>query len=321
VLGSRNFAVELAELGRSLRRAVGMEMPAKYAPPDCLGLTLSDDAVAEREQQREAARGDSWPVSPPVTLLYKVLCRLIDALFVGRPIPRMWFLEVVARIPYFSYTSCLHLLSTLGWWRSPELSNIHHAEELNEAFHLAVMESLGGDRKWGDRFMAFHAAIMYYWFLVVLFFLSPGSSYGFSELLEGHAVDTYAQLLEENADTLRALPAPEVAHVYFNDFIYYFEAFQMDSEAVRRPTINNLYDVFDNIYRDEVEHVKTMTACREYTSDGKPLQYKGRDLRTKSRGSRKPMSAEERRSFWRKWTTSKVPGSVSKTSKDAATKV
>jgi ubiquinol oxidase len=301
--------VELSELFRFLRRT---EPPSKYAPPACLGLTLSDAAVAAREQQREAAReasggdggGGHPPASAPVMLLYKVLCRLIDTLFVGRPIPRMWFLEVVARIPYFSYTSCLHLLSTLGWWRSPELMNIHHAEELNEAFHLAVMESLGGDRRWGDRFMAFHAAIAYYWFLVVMFFLSPASSYGFSELLEGHAVDTYAQLLEENAETLRALPAPDVARVYFEDFIYYFDAFQMERDTVRRPDINSLYDVFVNIFRDEEEHVKTMKACREYTSEGKRIKYKGRDLRSKSRASRKPMSADEKRAYWKRWTNS-----------------
>ena len=28
---------------------------------------------------------------------------------------------------------------------------------------------------------------------------------------------------------------------------------------------SNLYDVFDNIRKDEEEHVKTMTACRDYS--------------------------------------------------------
>lgn len=78
--------------------------------------------------------------------------------------------------------------------------NMHHAEELNEAYHLGVMESLGGDKRWGvslahyssflgdqhhmflgltafafssfvidvwlkDRFIAFHAGIAYYWYV------------------------------------------------------------------------------------------------------------------------------------------------------------
>ena len=31
---------------------------------------------------------------------------------------RFWFLETVARMPYFSYISMLHLYESLGWWRA-----------------------------------------------------------------------------------------------------------------------------------------------------------------------------------------------------------
>ena len=31
---------------------------------------------------------------------------------------RFWVLEVVARMPYFSYISMLHLYESLGWWRA-----------------------------------------------------------------------------------------------------------------------------------------------------------------------------------------------------------
>lgn len=81
--------------------------------------------------------------------VYIISCQLLDLKFEGRPIPRFWVLETVARMPYFAYSSCLHLLATIGWFRSPTLMNMHHAEELNEAYHLAVMESLGGDKRWG----------------------------------------------------------------------------------------------------------------------------------------------------------------------------
>lgn len=43
--------------------------------------------------------------------------------------------------------------------------------------HLRVMESLGGDTRWSDRFFARHAAIIYYWVLVVVRY---GSWEGFS---------------------------------------------------------------------------------------------------------------------------------------------
>lgn len=101
--------------------------------------------------------------------IYDVLCSFIDFAYKDRPIERFWFLETVARMPYFSYISVLHLYETLGlcgmlncvcvclgfivfyyigWWRNGELLKIHFAEEYNEFHHLLIMESLGGSRKW-----------------------------------------------------------------------------------------------------------------------------------------------------------------------------
>ena len=33
------------------------------------------------------------------------------------------------------------------------------------------MESLGGDQRWSDRFLAQHSAVLYFWVLVVLWLL------------------------------------------------------------------------------------------------------------------------------------------------------
>ncbi len=69
---------------------------------------------------------------------------------------------------------------SLGWWRrSAEMKRVHFAEEWNEFHHLLIMESLGGDQRWVDRFFAHHAAIAYYWILVALWLLSPSLSYNF----------------------------------------------------------------------------------------------------------------------------------------------
>ena len=111
---------------------------------------------------------------------YYALCFALDNLFEGRPIARFWFLETVARMPYFSYISMLHLYAaarqriprrasrgsppryeSLGWWRrSAEAKKVHFAEEWNEFHHLLAMEALGGDALWQDRFFAHHAAIV-----------------------------------------------------------------------------------------------------------------------------------------------------------------
>lgn len=60
----------------------------------------------------------------------------------------------------------------------------------NELQHLSIMESLGGDQLWLDRFVAQHAAVVYYWILVLTYMVSPKLSYQFSELVEGHATGT-----------------------------------------------------------------------------------------------------------------------------------
>ena len=44
--------------------------------------------------------------------------QVLDIVYNKRPIQRFWFLETVARMPYFAYISMLHLYESLGWWRA-----------------------------------------------------------------------------------------------------------------------------------------------------------------------------------------------------------
>ena len=75
-----------------------------------------------------------------------------------------------------------HLFTLLVTLHVP--MQIHFAEEWNELHHLQIMESLGGDQYWVDRFAAQHAAVFYYWVLVFFFAFSPELAYIFSELVE-----------------------------------------------------------------------------------------------------------------------------------------
>ena len=112
---------------------------------------------------------------------YYALCFALDMFFDGRPIDRFWFLETVARVPYFSYTTMLHAYETLGWWRLGAVAKrIHFAEEWNEYHHLLIMESLGGDRRWITRFLAGHSAVVYFFVLSGLWLISPSLAYNFS---------------------------------------------------------------------------------------------------------------------------------------------
>jgi len=72
------------------------------------------------------------------------------------------FLENVARMPYLSYNTMLALYEALGWWRaSSDARRVHFAEEWNEVQHQKIMEALGGDSAWIDRFLGRHAALFY----------------------------------------------------------------------------------------------------------------------------------------------------------------
>ena len=54
---------------------------------------------------------------------------------------------------------------------------------------------------------------MYYVILLTMWLISPALAYNFSELIEAHAVDTYAQFADQNKTALRQLPPPRIAKV------------------------------------------------------------------------------------------------------------
>lgn len=274
-LASRTFVSQGSSIVKEALAGVGIfakdYIPPEEKPPNCLGLTLDSEAVKDAERKREARAGEKVETNPASRALYDAGCYVLDELFVGRPIARFWFLETIARMPYFSYVSMLHLYESFGWWRDPQLRKVHNAEEYNELHHLLIMETLGGNDRWRDRFLGYHVAFGYYWAINVLFLFSPRAAYEFMELLEAHAVDTYSTFYIENKERLLELPAPAVASSYYKGAdLYLFDDFQISKRpSSRRPPVDNLYDVFKNICEDEAEHVKTMAACKNYSKVGK----------------------------------------------------
>ena len=143
------------------------------------------------------------------------------------------------------------------------------------------MEALGGDQSWFTRFLAQHAAVAYYWVLVALFMASPSLGYLFSVLLEGHAVDTYAEFLESNEEALDSLPVPLVARDYYNSVGYYLSVggsvegfprtapiFGEEPKPKYGDSFENLGDVFRAIVKDEADHVLTMKLSRGEQAEG-----------------------------------------------------
>jgi ubiquinol oxidase len=200
-----------------------------------------------------------------IGFLVRILVVVIDRVYRHRSIARFYVLETVARVPYFSYLSVLHLYETMGWWRRADWLKIHFAESWNEMHHLLIMEELGGGSQWTDRWLAKGTAVIYYWIVVGVYFLSAKSAYRFMELVEGHAYRTYDLYLTEYATELQQSPAPAIALKYYRDGdLYLFDEFHSgQSPNERRPKIDNLYDVFVAIRDDEMEHIKTMRACQQ----------------------------------------------------------
>ena len=63
---------------------------------------------------------------------------IVDVVYGNRPYPRFYLLETIARVPYFSFLSLLHLYETLGFWRKVDWLKVHFAETWNELHHLLI---------------------------------------------------------------------------------------------------------------------------------------------------------------------------------------
>jgi ubiquinol oxidase len=206
-------------------------------------LRLVNENIWTREHNRAS-------VQAPRSLMaiYYMICAFVDVVYKDNPIDRFWFLETVARMPYFSYVATLHMYEALGFWEiDGDLKRLHLNEEINETMHLRVMESLGGNSLWWNRFIARHGAMGYYIILMILYAVSPRLAYLSSELLEMHAVDTYEEFYESNEHTLRQMPLTPSAYEY-------------------APDAASMYDVFVRISTDEAYHAETMRTIRQYES-------------------------------------------------------
>lgn len=233
--GFRNDPYQNAAGGLSLAEQSNIRRRRSYIKR----LTLSNENIWIRERMREG-------VSAPRALMviYYGICVLLDQVYDKKPIDRFWFLETVARMPYFSYVATIHMYETLGWWEiDGHLKRIHLNEEINEAAHLRIMESIGGDSLWWNRLLARHGAVVYFVVLVVLFMVSPRLAYMCSELLERHAVDTYEEFYTANEHVLKEMPLTSSALEY-------------------DPDAKTFYDIFVRIAQDEKEHADTMHIVR-----------------------------------------------------------
>ncbi|KAL2634995.1 hypothetical protein R1flu_006474 [Riccia fluitans] len=263
--GSREFVVSL----RINSVPTGPSGFGKLRRGKMTRSALAEEPVLNREEVPEG--WDKWAIAAERsfnTFATEATVKILESLYAKRLYARFYVLETIARVPYFAFVSVLHMYESFGWWRRADYLKIHFAESWNELHHLLVMEALGGDERWIDRFLAQHIAVAYYFLTVLMYLVSPRMAYNFSECVEKHAFSTYDKFIESHGEELKLLPAPEVAVQYYTKGdLYMFDEFQTDIEPnSRRPTIENLYDVFVNIREDEAQHCKTMQACQSGNS-------------------------------------------------------
>ncbi|XP_045805935.1 ubiquinol oxidase 4, chloroplastic/chromoplastic [Trifolium pratense] len=246
--------------------------PSKTSPLDSVnGNSSNDNTPSPSAWEKRVIKVEQ---SVNIFLTDSVI-KILDALYRDRNYARFFVLETIARVPYFAFMSILHMYESFGWWRRADYLKVHFAESWNEMHHLLIMEELGGNAWWFDRFLAQHIAIFYYFMTALMYAISPRMAYHFSECVESHAFETYDKFIKEEGEELKKMPAPEVAvNYYMGGDMYLFDEFQTSRVPnTRRPTIENLYDVFVNIRDDEAEHCKTMKACQTHGNLRSPHSY------------------------------------------------
>jgi hypothetical protein len=70
---------------------------------------------------------------------------------------------------------------------------------------------------------------------------------------------------------------------------------------IRRPPVDNLYDIFTNILDDEWEHVKTMVMCQDYDSVEELMGGTGNDTEVSDASDEKRQAV---RAKWKTWANS-----------------
>ncbi len=152
-------------------------------------------------------------------IVLSITVAIIDFLYRNQPIQRFWILETIARAPYFSFLSVLHLRESLGLRGEDHLYLMkeHFAQTLNETEHLEYMESIGGADRWIDRLFAWHLVLVYYWIMVGYYYFDAVDAYHLNAGIELHATETYLDYLWEHPEDQK------IAEIAVDEMNHYIE--------------------------------------------------------------------------------------------------
>ena len=86
----------------------------------------------------------------------------------------------------------LQLYETLGWWKSTDPEDHAHGGRNQRDQHLRIMESLGGNLLWWNRFIRYTGPA--YYVLLILFYIVSPNTRTYRAVVGRHAVYTYTVL-------------------------------------------------------------------------------------------------------------------------------
>ncbi len=121
--------------------------------------------------------------------------------------------EVIARVPYQSWSSAAYTLLTLFYKdekKALKLAEVTHFARLsqdNETMHVVVISHLAAAEE-RPRFLLHTVlpmwfAFFYFWWSYVLYLLNPRYSYELNFLFEQHAFEQYSRFLEVRGEELK----------------------------------------------------------------------------------------------------------------------
>ena len=157
--------------------------------------------------------------------------------------------EVIARVPYHSWTSAAYTFLTLFYTnedKALKFSNVATFSQIaqdNETMHVVVITQLAKKEQNAGfiryTFIPMFFAFFYFWASYILYLINPRYSFELNYLFENHAFEQYNTFIETRGDELKNKPIA-------SNFLKWYG---------RSP--KNQYEFFLSVRNDEIIHRNT----------------------------------------------------------------
>ncbi|HET8575071.1 MAG TPA: alternative oxidase [Candidatus Paceibacterota bacterium] len=173
--------------------------------------------------------------------------------------------EVIARIPYQSWSSAAYTLMTLFYAnekKAMELSKLtQHARFSldNETMHVIVVSHITKEHEkagfFRHTFVPMVFAFFYFWWTYWFYLLRPRWSYELNYMFEQHAFDQYSEFIETYEEELKKRPVS-------SEFLAWYG---------RHP--RSQYEFFQSVRNDEIIHRNQSVGAIDFEADAKRIRF------------------------------------------------